>query len=151
MYIFKNITEWIFSESIGKKVTLLHTEFALNFCALIAYLVWLIQYCTSWSHVNSSELPNGDTSYTHVIIMEHIHNDTGVAVIYPIAICIGIQWFRAIFSLQISRQFGPVLKIVAIMLIDVAKFMVIFGITIFIFACVALIGLNEIDIYGDLW
>jgi hypothetical protein len=48
-------------------------------------------------------------------------------------IVVGSQWAREFFVLQASKVFGPIIEIILNMLVDIAKFSIIYGFIFLIF------------------
>jgi hypothetical protein len=148
LYLFKNIMERFYALSQQKRVHLMSFDFAVNLVALITFIVWNIRHFSSWIQYDDSKLKNPD--FTTVIIFENISSDPSVNIYIILAILIAFQWSRSIYAFQVTRFFGPLIKILFSMFEDLAKFMVIFLICFFIFCCAAQVLFRESPNYTDL-
>lgn len=86
----------------------------------------------------------------NVMVIENIFGDEYINIYILITIIIAIQWVRAISAFYVSRFFGPLIKILANMLIDLVKFMVIMGISFFIFCCIGSTLFRDLTSYANI-
>ena len=64
---------------------------------------------------------------------------------YVLATLMGLQFTRLILSLQVSKTFGPMVKILGSMLLDVIIFMLLFAVIFLIFASIGLQIFQDLD------
>ena len=60
-------------------------------------------------------------------------------------------WIRCIILLQLTESFGPLIVMIANMIVIVLKFLVLYLLGVLTFACVALLTLSELPAYEDLF
>ena len=93
---------------------------------LVLYVFWRYNFYYKYIYVS-------DPKYLSVEIINKMTNDNDMKVQILIALIVGVQWARVFFVFQASKYFGPLIKILSWMLIDVSKFFIIFGISFVIF------------------
>jgi hypothetical protein len=67
-----------------------------------------------------------------------------------VAVLTSIQYARMIFALQMSRIFGPMVKILGNMLIDLMTFIFMYLLVFLIFTCASQLLFSKVDGYSDL-
>jgi len=60
-----------------------------------------------------------------------------------------VMWFRFLSMLQLTRTFGPMLRIVITMFGEVLKFLIVYAIILSIFSSVAALMFGSLDEYKD--
>jgi hypothetical protein len=113
-------------------------------------MIWIIRHYEVWDVVSTDLLPGGNTDMVNVMVIENIFGDEYINIYILITIIIAIQWVRAISAFYVSRFFGPLIKILANMLIDLVKFMVIMGISFFIFCCIGSTLFRDLTSYANI-
>ncbi|CDW85311.1 transient receptor potential cation subfamily member 4 [Stylonychia lemnae] len=64
-----------------------------------------------------------------------------------LAIHTGFLWLKVMLLLKLTRMFGPLIKIVESMLVDIGQFAVVWIINLVFFACVGMLLFGEIEVY----
>lgn len=54
-------------------------------------------------------------------------------------------WFKVLMMLQLTKTFGPMLKIIVAMLKDLGTFSILWVLQLFIFACMGSLLFGELD------
>ena len=62
----------------------------------------------------------GFECYVFYIVGETM--DKGYRIMIFLAVLISILWCRFILMLQLTRKFGPMLRIIIVMIVDISKF-----------------------------
>ena len=62
---------------------------------------------------------------------------------WVLAILVVATWLRLLFSLRISKRFGPLFKIIQAMVLNLTKFLIIWIMVIFIFSAFTTLMLND--------
>ena len=82
-----------------------------------------------------------------------IYEPSEVNNFFYISLCLagitGIQWIRAILAFSVNRFFTPLIMILGLMLTDLLKFLILLGLSFFLWCCVGNILLNEMDEYSS--
>ena len=116
----------------------------MNLVHLFLVLYVLLKYEVEYKDIYVS-----DPKFRSVEIIGRVTGDDYMKVQIPIAIIVGIQWARVFFVFQASKYFGPLIKILSWMLIDVAKFFIIFGINFVIFLSAGRLMFVALDDFQD--
>ncbi|CDW90047.1 wd-40 repeat protein [Stylonychia lemnae] len=61
----------------------------------------------------------------------------------------GLLWLRVILLLKLTRSFGPLIKIVECMLVDIGQFAVIWLVNLVFFSCMGMLLFGEIEVYDQ--
>lgn len=69
---------------------------------------------------------------------------------FLIAVVAASFWFKVLMMLQLTKTFGPMIKIVVSMLKDLATFSILWIIQLFIFACIGFLIFGELEEYNGL-
>jgi len=64
---------------------------------------------------------------------------------FLIAVVAASFWFKVLMMLQLTKTFGPMIKIVVSMLKDLATFSILWIIQLFIFACIGFLIFGELE------
>jgi hypothetical protein len=116
LYLLQNIMETYYIKTRGKIVKLGSLfRFGLNIAQFIVFIIWLIKYLNDYAIYNIKDVRIELVRTSSVL---RIMNDKTFDVYAIFAIFIFIQWFRSLSALEISRLFGPLIKIVVGMIKD---------------------------------
>ena len=66
-----------------------------------------------------------------------------------LAVLVSILWCRFLLMLQLTRQFGPMLRIIIVMITDVSKFLFIWAVVLFCVTSVASLLFGSLPEYKD--
>ena len=68
---------------------------------------------------------------------------------FLLAAIAGCFWFRLLLVLKLTKTFGPMIKIVIVMLKELAIFVILWVIQLFIFTCIGILVFGELPEYLD--
>lgn len=85
--------------------------------------------------------------YAHTALMKS--NDGTFYMTIVLAIIITMIWTRFILMLQLTKTFGPILRIIMVMFGDVLKFLFIWSLIILTIASIAALLFGELAEYAD--
>ena len=83
-------------------------------------------------------------------MIDRIESDTYMNINLLISLLTGFQFARIIFALQISRIFGPMIRIIFKMLVDLTTFMFLYMLIFIIFTCAGQLMFSELSEYKNL-
>jgi len=120
--------------------------FLMNLISTIMWLVWVILYYTKYA------TDFGDTreEAKAALLIQRMKDDENWNYKVSIALPVAIQFARLVYALQVNRTFGPMVKIISTMTIDVIIFLVLFAALFFIFVGSGQILFAELDEFKDL-
>lgn len=144
-YLFQNFQEKFFAQLRGIYVPLFTSSLLINAFSTILVCYFVIKYYAEYS----TNLGDVEEQRKVKTIIDRISNDKYMKINLLIALLTGIQFTRIIFALQISRIFGPMIKIIGRMLLDLLIFMFLYGLIFIIFACCQELMFNELDEFND--
>jgi Polycystin cation channel len=96
------------------------------------------------------DIPGLNTSYIGSVVMEIDEKDNVFKMNFLLAVVAASFWFKIFMMLQLTKTFGPMIKIIVSMLQDLATFTVLWIIQLFIFACIGYLIFGELNEYRDL-
>jgi len=117
----------------------------LNIITTVLVFYWLYKYLFEYT-VNLADI---DSRRKIKTIIDRMDTDSSFHLELLVALLTSIQYGRMIFALQMSRIFGPMVKILGNMLVDLATFLCMFLLVFLIFTCASQLLFHQIDGYGD--
>ena len=119
----------------------------LDIASFITILIWIIKY---YGDYNTS-LEGYREEVQASIIITRMNKDSHFNLKIVLGILVGIQFTRFIIALQVSRTFGPMVKILISMIVNLLLFLVLFWAVFFIFAGSGLLLFEELNEYNDMY
>lgn len=120
---------------------------ACNIIQIYNFFVWSRE--TEFADFNGliAEQPLTDPweIYTNACVMKSLRMEFQTTVFFSVMIV--FIWGRFILMLQLTRTFGPMLRIIIVMIGDVLKFLVIWSIELICFSTVSALLFGELDQY----
>lgn len=86
-----------------------------------------------WTDIDKDKLLDSD--FEKVQVMENYLDGDVVNIFVIMAVLVSVQWVRSLWVFQVSKFFGPLIKILIYMFINIWKFMIIYLTNFFIFSC----------------
>ena len=120
---------------------------ALDITSFITILIWIIKYYGDFS----TDLSSYREEIKSSIIITRMNTDANFNIKIVLALLIALQYARFIIALQVSRTFGPMVKILTSMIINLILFIVLFCAVFFIFAGSGLLLFQELSGYNDMY
>jgi hypothetical protein len=96
-----------------------------------------------------SAIPGLDTTYIGSVVLD-LKEGGAFRINFLLSVVAASFWFKVLFMLQLTKTFGPMIKIIVSMLTDLATFTVLWIIQLFIFACIGYLIFGELYEYRDL-
>ena len=119
-------------------------ETILNLTNALLVLYWTYKHFTSIG-INLSSVRKELWAYE---IINRMQIDQTFNIKITLASLISIQFTRLVFSLQVSKTFGPMVKILGSMLLNVSIFMLLFVALFLIFAAIGLLIFQDLDSFS---
>lgn len=143
-YLFQDFQEIIYSRLRGVYTKVITLSLILNIITTVIVLYWLYKYLYEYT-VN---LDGIDSQRKVKTIIDRIEGDSYFHLELSVAFLTSIQYARMIFALQMSRVFGPMVKILGNMLVDLVIFIFMYLLVFLIFTCASQLLFHTIDGYG---
>ena len=140
-YFLSNVQEIIYANLRGVFVEVLSAEFMLNLSNSILVIYWVLNHYLSFT----SNLSDYRYELRAYIIIQRMNDAAYFNLKIWNAANIALQFSRLVFSLQVSKTFGPMVKILASMLLNVAIFMLLFAALFLIFNAIGQLVFQELD------
>ncbi|CAI2382176.1 unnamed protein product [Moneuplotes crassus] len=144
-YLFQNFQEIIYSRLRGVYTKVITLSIILNFLTSALVIYWLYKYLYQYT----VDLDGVDSRRKVKTIIDRIKDDDYFDLELAIAFLTSIQYTRMIFALQMSRIFGPMVKILGNMLIDLSLFIFMYLLVFLIFTCASQLMFNQIEGYDS--
>ena len=128
-YLFKNICQSIYARMRQRSWRSVFPEYVISSIQAFITIVLLYRYFAYQRFITAS-----DPRYTHLeIVKSTYYNETFLDMTIASGLYVGLQWARIILVFRINSFIGPLLNIIYSMIIEIAKFMVIYWLLILIF------------------
>lgn len=120
--------------------------------ATFAWLAHYVMYKVKHKHLAATAGKNGiDQIYMTSVIMEMQKGTTShFKMNFLLAVVAASFWFKVLMMLQLTKTFGPMIKIVVAMLKELSLFSILWIIQLFIFACIGYLIFGELPEYSSL-
>jgi len=118
----------------------------MNITSTVMFMIWMILYYSKYA-IN---LDNYREEVKSSVIIQRMRDDDSWNYKVSIALPVALQFARLVYALQVNRTFGPMVKIISSMIVDVMRFLVLFAVLFFIFVGSGQILFAELDAYADL-
>ena len=140
-YFIKDIQELIYWNLRKVYVQVFTYQLLMNFWNSCIVSYWLIKYAT----IYSVDLNNVRIELQGATVQSRMINDPAFDILVVLAILISVQFARLLFSLQVNRNIGPMVKILGSMFIDVSIFLVLFVTIFLIFLAIGQLLFEELN------
>ena len=144
-YLFQDFQEIIYSRLRGVYTKVLSLSLIFNIFTTCLVFYWLYKYLFQYT-VNLSDI---DSRRKIKTIIDRINSDPYFHLELTVAVLTSVQYARMIFALQMSRIFGPMVKILGNMLVDLVIFIFMFLLIFLIFTCASQLLFNKINGYDS--
>lgn len=101
-----------------------------------------------WTEIDKTKLLDSD--FEKVQTMVNYLDDEEINIFIIMAVLVSVQWVWSLWVFQVSKFFGPLIKILMYMLINIWKFMIIYLTIFFIFSCAFSILFTELENFSTL-
>ena len=118
----------------------------LNTASSITIIVWLIKYFGDYAQ----DLDSYREELRVSVALQRMENDEAFNIKVVLALLIAFQFGRLVLAFQVSRTFGPMVKILGSMLYDVMVFIFLYAAIFFIFAGSGQLLFAELAEYEDI-
>lgn len=145
-YFIQDIFELVYANLRGVFVKTFTPNLLIDFISIILVIVWLSKVFGTYSQDLDEHRSEKQTS----VLVERIRTNSGFNEKAVIATLLAIQYIRFVLALQVSRTFGPMVKILGSMLVDVIIFLFLFAAILLIFAGSGGILFQELSAYTDM-
>ena len=142
-FTIKDIQELIYTKLRGVFLQFFTIEIILDLFNALISLFWIYKHYSSLGVNLDSYRP--ELRAWELIYRMQIDNTFNINIV--IATIMGIQLTRLVFSLQVTKTFGPMIKILGSMLVSVAIFMLLFTVLFLIFAVIGLQLFLDLDAF----
>lgn len=135
-YLANDIQEIIYSNKLGVKARLN----IMNFIGVVVYLFWVVEHYTDYTvNYTEKEFLNQDAN-----ILNTLYNRASFEVKYFVAILTTIQFLRILYQMKVNRTFGPMVKILTLMIWNLIIYIALMGTIFFIFCCIGQLLFQEL-------
>ena len=118
----------------------------LNVISTLIFIIWMIiyygDYAAGLGGIRSEERAS--------VIIQRMIDDNKWNYKVSTAIPVSIQFARLVYALQVNRTFGPMVKILMTMMMNLALFLVLFTVIFFIFVGAGQILFSELADFSNL-
>ena len=144
-YFIWNIQEMIYSHLRGVFVQGFTAELMLNLTNSVLVIYWVMNHYCKYA-INLNDYPYYQRAY---VVIDRMNNDNYFNIKLWNASNIALQFTRVVFSLQVSKTFGPMVKILGSMLLDVTIFMLLFAALFLIFNAIGQLVFSELPAFSS--
>lgn len=144
-YLIKDIQELVYANIRGVYVRTFTGQLLMNIACTITVLFWLIKHFGDFTK-DLDQVRQEEKASTLIRRME---DDEAFNVDLILALLIGIQFTRLVFALEVNRTFGPMVKILGSMIVDIISFLILYICIFFIFVGISTLLFYELDEYED--
>ncbi|CAI2387514.1 unnamed protein product [Moneuplotes crassus] len=116
---------------------------------LVSTLIYIIRVLRFAYHYND-DLSSEREEIRAAVQIQRMRDDDVFNFKAAIAIPVSLQFARLVYALQVNRTFGPMVKIITSMIVDVIRFLILFAAMFFIFIGAGQILFSELDEFSDL-
>jgi hypothetical protein len=145
-YLIHDFNEIIYSNLRGVFVTTFTLSLMIDITSFFTVLVWIIMHYGDFA----TGLGGVQDELKASVIIQKMKDDNGFNIKVTLAILLALQFTRLVLSLQVSRTFGPMVKILLSMGVDLIVFLFLFAAIFFVFAGAGQILFEELDGYSDM-
>lgn len=144
-YLLQDCQEMLYARLRGIYTKVISLSLILNVVSTVLVIYWLYKYFYDFT----ANLDDVNEKRRVKEIIDRIRNATDFSLEIFVAALTGIQFTRIIFALQMSRVFGPMVKILGNMLIDLLIFILLYALIFLIFTCAAQLLFHDLDSYDS--
>lgn len=148
-YILRIYLELLLASKAKKNYKFLNFN---NILDIIMATVFLIRFIREYQYYEHN-LEGKDAVHKAVQYYWNVQHVAGDEILLDVIYSIGVGclWMRILFSLRLTRFLGPLIKMITNMLLDIAIFMLLYGIVLIIFASVGNLMFVELTDYKDFY
>ncbi|CAI2387331.1 unnamed protein product [Moneuplotes crassus] len=145
-YLLKDIEEHIYCALRSVYLKTFSNKILLNIANAFCVTYWLCFHIFSFDN-NTTGMTDTERADT---IIARMDKESLFDIRYTLSILMTIQLTRLLFTLQVSRTFGPLVKILVSMLMDVLIFMFLYLLLFLIFTSVGLLLFQELREFSNI-
>lgn len=129
LYFIKDIQELVYANIRHVQIKTFNKEILMNIACSTTVIYWIIKNSTDFTK-NLSNVRSELRAYTMISRMQQ---DSTFNIKIVLAVLITIQFIRLVFALEVNRTFGPMIKILGSMIVDILIFLLMYVSIFFIF------------------
>jgi len=146
-YFIRNVSQFCYCK-FTKRSFVISAEVIIDTALFCCVLLWIERdryyHTHHTSHVFAAD--DADSSNSNFILNIIEANETGSFHFdYLLAFVATTFWARLFYMLQLTRQIGPLIKIIQAMIYDLTSFLVIYGISLMGFTSLGMMLFSELD------
>ena len=103
------------------------------------YWIWLYNHYSSFQLKEIKICGDGNKDYFFCCNMSYMSRNQVYNFNYVMATMSALVWIKVLTRFFLTRTMGPLIKIVALLLADVSKFMLIWSLALLLFICVGML------------
>jgi hypothetical protein len=152
LFPVNQVFEMYFLKQTNRKQGGIGVNFFNELCLFVVMIVWLRDYIVMNDLQDSSNLTQSsgmskNQVYASNMLWHQINQTYNWQ--YVLALAATNSWFKLLLRLRVTRQFGPMFKVVTNMVSDLARFMVLWSIVLIIFTSLSLLIFSQFDKFQD--
>jgi len=145
-YIIQDLLMILYSSILDVYISTYTFNELINFVSAVIIIVWLIKHFTNFGH----NLGEYRSELKASKIIERMENDESFNIKVTLALLLAIQYIRLVIALQVSRTFGPMVRILRSMILDISIFLLLFAAILAVFAGAGQLLFAELKEYSNL-
>ena len=145
-YCFSRLTNTSFIFTVATLVDLVA-------CGM-AVMIWVVTYYYEDKHIGFFLFSEEADTRPEVRYMVNMFEDMRSGAFnydYMLGAFTAAIWLRCIIILQLTESFGPLIVMIANMIVIVLKFLVLYLLGVLTFSCIALLTLSELPAYDNVF
>jgi len=145
-YLLKDTEEQMYCSMRKVRISPFTYKVSLNLLNFLVMTYWLIYFFADFNR-GTSDMGSTERAQTLISRMEQADL---FDIRYILSILIAFQFMRLIFTLQVSRTFGPMVKILLSMLMDISIFLFLYVFLFVIFASTGQLLFQELKQFSNI-
>ena len=121
---------------------------ALDVCILCVLVVWQVRLVYTWERDVDSSLTGADYEFALLGVMASDENYDFRDFISIILIC---MWLKVFLIFRVTTFLGPLIKMCIAMVSDIFVFLILFALSLLMFACVGIVLFPDVEKFSSLY
>ena len=139
-YLILNFTTFIYLKLKNRQGSIFDIEFIINITSIT--LIAILKYKISYEYKSSTD---ENVSLEYSLLLQKINEDQYFGAVIAAGFSASIQIMRIILKLQISKTFGPLIKIFQLMIKNLIQFGIILALVMLMFIIFGRIMFNRLE------
>ena len=145
-YLLQDIQEMVYLHLNKVLVNTFDPFIMINLCSSITVIVWLFKQFGDYN----SDMGQFREEIRASESIKRMEDDGAFNIRVTLALLIALHYIRLVLAMQVSRIFGPMVKIMQSLMVNILIFLFLYAAIFFIFAGVGQMLFQEIDEFKDM-